>query len=249
MDAPLFSVIIPFRNAGQTLPQTLASLRAQSFGDWEAILVNDASSDDGMAVAQGQARAEPRLRIVDEGLDRPRGAAATRNLGIRLSRGRIVAFLDADDLWRPDKLERQARAFAEGAPIVFSSYQRIDASGQPLGVVAAPPRVGWADALAGNPIGCLTAAFDTARFGRAEMPLLPMHEDYAFWLGLLRGGAVAQGLPEVLADYRVSPGSASSNKARAAAAVWRILGDEGLGPVRRSVSFARYALTGLRRRL
>jgi teichuronic acid biosynthesis glycosyltransferase TuaG len=249
MAGPLFSVVIPFRNAGGTLPDTLRSLRAQTFPDWEALVVNDASSDDGAALVAGLAAQDLRLRLIDERRPGPRGAAGTRNLGIREARGRYVAFLDADDLWRPEKLARQARAFAEGAPIVFSSYQRIDEDGRPLGTVMARPTVTWADALSGNPIGCLTAAFDTALLGRAEMPALPMHEDYAFWLGLLRRGVVARGLPEVLADYRVRPGSASANKLKGAAAVWRILRDEGVAPGTRMLRFSAYAATALRRRL
>lgn len=249
MSTPLFSVVIPFRNAATTLPATLGSLRAQTLTDWEALLVNDASTDEGPGLVRALARQDARLRVIDHGGTVARGAAATRNLGIRASRGRFIAFLDADDLWRPEKLARQSVALAGGAPIVFSSFQRIDMTGRALGLVRAPERVAWADALGGNPIGCLTAAFDTAVCGRAEMPLLPIHEDYAFWLGLLRGGAVARGLPEVLADYRVRPGSASANKIRGAAAVWRILGAEGIGPVARSAHFARYVRAALRRRL
>lgn len=249
MDRPVFSVVIPFRNAATTLPDTLRSLQAQTFRNWEALLVNDASSDDGPALVTALARGDSRLLLLDDGRPGPRGAAATRNLGLRAARGRFVAFLDADDQWRPEKLARQAQAFAEGAPIVFSSYQRIDAKGRPLGIVAARERVTWADALGGNPIGCLTAAFDTDVFGRPEMPALPIHEDYAFWLTLLRGGAVARGLPEVLADYRVQPGSASANKLRGAMAVWRILAAEGIAPPARTVHFTRYALRALRRRL
>ncbi|WP_176559293.1 glycosyltransferase family 2 protein [Rubellimicrobium roseum] len=249
MTVPLFSVVIPFRNAASTLPATLASLRRQTLEDWEALVVNDGSTDRGAALVVDLARQDPRLRLIDEGGVAARGAAATRNLGIQASRGRYVAFLDADDLWRPTKLERQAEAFAAGAPMVFSSYQRMDGDGRALGVVPAAARVAWEDALGGNPIGCLTAAYDTDRFGRAEMPLLPMHEDYAFWLALLRDGAVAWGLPEVLADYRVRPGSVSANKVRGAAAVWRILGAEGVRPAERVLHFSRYVRTGLARRL
>jgi teichuronic acid biosynthesis glycosyltransferase TuaG len=81
------------------------------------------------------------------------------------------------------------------------------------------------------------------------MPRLPIHEDYAFWLRLLRSGAVARGLPEVLADYRVHPGSASANKLKGAMAVWRILAAEGIPPAPRTVHFTRYAARALRRRL
>ena len=249
-DRPRFSVIIPFRNACDTLPATLASLQAQTEPDWEALLVDDASDDGSVALVQAAARKDARLRLLhDPCQDSARGVAASRNLGIDTARGTYIAFLDADDLWLPAKLAAQRRTFETGANIVFSSYRRIDRTGRSLGLVPAPARVNWADALAGNPIGCLTGAWRRSAFPDAHMPLLDMHEDYAFWLMLLRQGATAQGLPEVLAKYRVRPKSSSANKLRAAKAVWDILKLEGLSLRGRVSGFLRYALRGVRQRL
>jgi teichuronic acid biosynthesis glycosyltransferase TuaG len=247
---PLFSVIIPFHDAEATLPETLASLAAQTEPDWEALLVDDASRDGSLAIAMEAQARDPRLRVIHQAAqERPRGVAASRNLGIAAARGDYIALLDADDRWRPGKLAAQAARFAQGADIVFSAYLRVDPQGRSLGVVRARPRVAWADALAGNPIGALTGAWRRARFPQARMPARDMHEDYAFWLMLLREGAVAQGLPDVLAEYRVHPGSASANKRRAARAVWQILGTQGLGGPRRLLCFLRYALRGVARRI
>jgi teichuronic acid biosynthesis glycosyltransferase TuaG len=246
---PQFSVIIPFRNAAATLPQTLASLAAQTEPDWEALLIDDASTDGSIALAADAARQDPRLRLVAHPAAAPRGVAASRNLGIDAARGRYLALLDADDLWLPEKLALQRRALEAGADIVFSAYRRIDPQGRHLGTVDSMPRLRWQDALAGNPIGSLTAAWRRARFPDARMPLRAIHEDYAFWLCLLRTGVEAQGLPQVLAAYRVRPGSASANKLRGAREVWRILGDEGLGLRHRSQGFLRYAAGAAGKRL
>lgn len=248
VSVPAVSVIVPFRNAAATLEATLDSLAAQRFGDWEALLIDDASGDDGPARVAVRAAADPRVRLIRSATHL--GVPGARNLGIRAARGRWIAFLDADDLWHPDKLALQVPVLQAGAPIVFSSYRRIDAAGRPLGTVQAPARVCWRDALAGNPIGCLTAVWDSAVFGRAEMPALDLHEDYAFWLRLLRGGACATGLPQVLASYRVSPGSHSAGKWRAARATWGILRREaGLGLPWAMLGFAGYAFGALRRRM
>ncbi|MCC5968300.1 MAG: glycosyltransferase family 2 protein [Natronohydrobacter sp.] len=247
---PLFSVIIPFHDAEATLPETLASLAAQSEADWEALLIDDASRDGSLAIAMAAAARDPRLRVIhDAAQERARGVAASRNLGIAAARGAYVALLDADDRWLPGKLAAQRAVFAQGADIVFGSYRRVDHRGRVLGTVMAPARVALADALAGNPIGALTGAWRRARFPQARMPARDMHEDYAFWLMLLREGVVAQGLPDVLAEYRVHPGSASANKRRAARAVWEILGQQGLGGPRRLLCFLRYVLTAFARRL
>ena len=248
--SPQFSVIVPFRDAELTLPAALASLAAQTEPAWEALLIDDASRDGSAALVRAAAARDPRLRLLHDPAQGPaRGVAATRNLGIAAARGAYVALLDADDRWLPEKLALQRRAFEGGADIVFAAYRRIDAQGRPLGIVPARARVAWADALAGNPIGCLTGAWRRARFPHVRMPDLPLHEDYAFWLLLLRDGAVAHGLPQVLAEYRVQPGSASADKRRAARAVWEILGTQGLSWPCRSVGFLRYAVGAVARRL
>jgi teichuronic acid biosynthesis glycosyltransferase TuaG len=245
---PRVSVIIPFHNAVGTLAGTVASLRSQTFSDWEGLLINDGSTDGSAELAASLAAQDLRLRVLHTA-DR-RKAAGARNLGIRSAQERFIAFLDADDLWLPDKLSEQIVHLEAGAPIVFSSYRRIDAEGNVLSVVPAKSRVSYQDALGGNPIGCLTGVWDRERFGPAQMPELPMHEDYAFWLGLLRQGAVAHGLPAVLAEYRVAKGSLSSRKLRVAGATWRILRREpGLGVLRASWGMVRYALRAMRQRV
>lgn len=246
---PVFSVIIPVHNAQATLGATLASLQAQTETRWEALLIDDASRDGSLDLARAAAARDPRLQIIHQPQTRPRGAAASRNLGIARAQGRYLALLDADDLWWPDKLAAQRAAFEAGADLVFASYRRIDPAGHVLGIVPAPARVTWADALADNPIGALTAAWRRARFPQARMPLRDMHEDYAFWLMLLREGVVAQGLPQVLADYRVQSHSASANKVRAARAVWSILGTQDLSLPARARCFLHYASRSVSRRI
>lgn len=229
MADPLFTVVTPTRNAAATLGEAVASVRAQTCPDWELLLVDDGSTDGSAALARGFADRDPRIQALR--LDAPRGAAAARNAAIRAARGRYIAFLDADDRWRPGKLAAQGAAFAAGASLVFTAYQRIDREGRPLSRVDVPPRLTYAEALKGNAICCSTAAYDTGVFGRAEMPDLPRRQDYGLWLTLLRRIPEAKGLPEVLLDYRVTPGSLSGNKLAAAAATWRVYREvAGLSP-------------------
>ena len=230
--APLVSVVVPAWNAAATLAAAVASVRAQTLGDWEMIVVDDASTDGTLGLARALAAAEPRLRVLARA--RNGGAAAARNAAIRASRGRLVAFLDADDRWYPEKLARQAAFMAAGGhALVYSGYRRVAADGRPLGTVRPPARVSHAGLLRGNVIGCLTAVYDSAVFGRAEMPELRRRQDYGLWLALLRRVPYAHGLPEPLADYRVQPASLSGGKLGAAAATWALYREvEGLGRAR-----------------
>lgn len=250
MSCPLFSVIIPVHNAEKTIETTVLSLQSQKLQDWEALIVNDASTDRSVEILSKMAVQDSRLHLVNN-LDRkqPLGAAATRNKGLENAKGRYIAFLDADDLWLPEKLTRQHEAFESGADIVFSSYRRVDAAGYNKGIVRARPHVVWQDALAGNPIGCSTGAYRRASFHQARMPLDAWPEDYGFWLGLLRGGTVAVGLPDILAEYRLSAGSVSSNKLASAYGVWRLLGKENISFARRAHGFSNYITSNARRRL
>ena len=111
---PLVSVITPVRDAADTLAETVASVRAQTRGDWEMLLIDDGSTDGSAALAAGFAAADPRTRALP--LGPPLGTAAARNRGIAAARGRYIAFLDADDLWRPEKLARQIPLKFVGEP-------------------------------------------------------------------------------------------------------------------------------------
>jgi teichuronic acid biosynthesis glycosyltransferase TuaG len=221
VNAPAVTVVTPAWNAAATLAEAVASVIAQTRGDWEMLIVDDGSTDGSRPLAEALAAAEPRIRVL--GWDDNRGPAAARNAAIRAARGRVIAFLDADDRWVPEKLELQlAQMAATGCPFVFAAVRRIDAAGRPLGVIPAPARVDYAGLLRGNVIPCQTAAFDRLHFGRAEMPDLPRRQDYALWLQLLARGGEARGLPQPLADWRMRPGSLSSNKLVAAAGTWRV---------------------------
>ena len=246
MSAPRVSVVTPVWNAARTLAETVASVRAQSYGNWEMLVVDDGSTDGSRALAEALAADDPRIQPL--GWGETCGAAAARNAGIRAAAGRFIAFLDADDRWHPDKLARQLGYMVRAdVPLTFTAYRRIDPEGRPIGSVAAPARLTHAELLKGNAIGCLTAVYDTAFFGKVEMPDLRRRQDFGLWLTLLRRIPAAHGLPEELADYRVRPGSLSAGRLDALGANWRLLRDvERLSPPRAAFYLAHHVARSLR---
>jgi teichuronic acid biosynthesis glycosyltransferase TuaG len=250
MSSPLVSVITPAYKAAAYLPATLASVRAQTMPDWEMIVVDDASSDGTADLLAAASRADPRVRAELSPVNR--GSGPTRNRALALARGKYLAFLDADDLWDPVKLERQMTFMEKTrAPFSFSGYRVLSSDGQLLGVVdQIPERLEYGDLLKNSIVGCLTVVLDRRRVGPVEFPPLRTSQDLALWLAILKRGFAAHGLREVLASYRIVGSSATRNKLRAAREVWSLYRDtERLPVLRRSWCFAHYAVRGLRKHL
>jgi teichuronic acid biosynthesis glycosyltransferase TuaG len=244
-EAPTVSIVTAVYNAERFLAETLESVAAQTFPAWEHILVDDHSTDDGAALADAFARRDPRIRVLRQGENT--GAVQARNRGIEAARGRYIAFLDADDLWLPDKLERQLRFMQEtDAAVSHTGYRRMSVDGTRLGGVILPPaRLDYKDLLKNTAIAMSTGMVDTARLDCLTVHSTghrTLRSDLRFWLQALAGGAVANGLRADLARYRVVPGSVSSSWLRSAYWVWRAYrGDQKLNALDAAWCFAHYA--------
>ncbi|MEM7226506.1 MAG: glycosyltransferase family 2 protein [Pseudomonadota bacterium] len=220
-DPPVVSVITPCFNSARFITQTIASVQAQSCGAWEMLLADDVSSDNTREIIEALAAEDPRLRLIRR--EANGGPAAARNSALAEARGRYIAFLDHDDLWRPDKLSRQLAFMAEtDCAISYTAYRRVSArDGKPGGLIRVPPTMTYDRLLKHTAIANLTAMIDQAKTGPIRVPEMP-YDDYALWLSLLRKGFTARGLNEDLARFRVVEGSSSSRKHQAVAWVWRI---------------------------
>lgn len=217
---PRVAVIIPAYNASAFLAETLRSLEAQTFPDWQAVVVDDGSTDATAAIAREAAARDPRIRLVQQS---NRGLSASRNRGMAELPGEYFAFLDADDLWEPRKLELQVQvADALGVGLVFCPFRRFglakvrrDDWSQRLGYVHG---TAWLERLSGgnyiNPSCVLLRGELVARYGGFESGLEGA-EDWELWLRLAAAGVDCYGVPEVLCRYRMHPNSMSQNLARA----------------------------------
>ena len=242
---PLVSIITPTHNSADTLARTLNSVVGQSFENWEHIIVDDASTDTTQDVLVAHCTENTRARWI--GLDTNQGAAVARNTAIQAAQGRFITFLDSDDVWLPEKLEKQLR-FMQSRDIAFSfaGYQKIDEEDAVIGTVHVPARQKYSDLLKNNTVGCLTAMYDSKKLGKVFMPLIRKRQDLGLWLRLLKITPHAYGMPDILAQYRIRRNSISSNKSNAARYTWRLYRDiEGLSLITASYYFTHYALNGV----
>jgi teichuronic acid biosynthesis glycosyltransferase TuaG len=188
------------------------------------IIVDDCSTDDTCNIVTQRMQADQRIQLIK--LSSNQGPAVARNTALHAAKGRYIAILDSDDLWLPEKLERQLVFMAEkGAAMSYTLYRRFfEDSSTPGAVISLQSSFNYRQLLKNTGIACLTVIIDTKITGRIEMQPV-RHEDYALWLKLLKRGIVAQGLMEDLARYRISKASVSGSKLKSVSWVWRIYRD------------------------
>lgn len=244
-DAELVSVIMPAFCAEAYLSQAIDSVLAQSYPNWELLILDDQSPDGTREIAQSYAQRDPRIRCIRN--EQNVGVAQTRNHGIDLSQGDWIAFLDSDDIWHPKKLETQlAAAKSAGADLVYTSYAMFRDEDQRRAEYLVPESVDYESLLLENVIGCSTVMVRRTFLENHRFSSELYHEDYALWLELLRSGAVAVGCPDVLVEWRISKDSRSYNKLNAAKNRWAVYRQAEKLPLWKSASaFAVYAVRGI----
>lgn len=243
------SIIMPSYNAGNLIEKAIESILLQTIENWSLFVVDDASTDESV-LEVSEMITDSRiqfLRLVDKS-----GAVIARNRGLELAQSRYIAFCDSDDIWMPDKLEKQLQAIqGSGHGICCTAYTRIDEEGREFGGVVKPPAVtDYSRLLRSNCIGMSTALIDTHICGEIRLPNIARRQDYALWLQLARQGHTALGLQEPLVQYRVHSGSLSSNKLKAAYYHWKVLRDLEKIPLPQALKcFSQYCLDATKKRL
>lgn len=248
--APLVSIVVPCYNAGAYLGATLDAVLAQTFTDWECVVIDDASRDDSATVLARYAERDTRIRPVYQSTNG--GAAAARNAGLAVIRGRYLAFLDSDDHWLPEKLAKQVAYLREtGAPLVHTSYRFIDERGNFLpGGVKASDRVDLRTYMRNTEIGMSTSLLDREKVGEFSFRDIRLCQDTHLWLVLLRRGLVSRGMAETLVHYRVREGQISGSKVAMAKQVYALYREiDEVGLATQLFSFASYAFNGFRKRM
>lgn len=248
------SIVVPVYNAENFIQSTIAMVQAQTFQDWEMIMVENGSTDDTKVILQDlvENTLDKRLKVIFMDTNE-RGPALARNIGVEAATGRYIAYLDADDVWKRNKLERTLKYMEEKqAGFVFTAYEFGDEQANPTGkIVHVPETLEYKKALSRTVIFTSTVMFDTQKIEKEliKMPLVAS-EDTATWWNILRQGHIAYGLEEVLAVYRRPAVSLSSNKGKAITRIWNLYRNvEHLSVIRSGWYFCGWAVRATLRRL
>ena len=209
----LISIITPLFNSESYIDDMIKSVQAQTYQNWEMIVVNDSSEDDGPNIVDKISRIDKRITLINQ--KKRSGPAHVRNIAIGLAKGRYLAFLDSDDLWHKEKLDKQIQFMQSNQyAFTYTAYEKINESGEVSGIIIPfKDQVTYHDLLKSNHIGCLTAMLDIKLLGeKVYMPIIDKRQDHGLWLSILKREGKAYCLNEILALHRIRTGSISQNK-------------------------------------
>ncbi|MBC9910587.1 glycosyltransferase family 2 protein [Chitinophaga varians] len=213
MEKGLVSIITPVYNAARFVHETIESVMAQTYPNWEMIIVNDGSRDNSEEIILRYQEKDKRIKYISQ----PNGgSAAARNNGLRRANGQYIALLDADDIWLPNFLESQIKLMKEkNAHLVYSSHKRINEQSEPcMPDFLVPEKVDYNSLLKTCSISCCTGLYDAEPYGKVYLreELGSLRDDYVYWLEIIKKVGVAYGNKELIASLRILGSSVTANK-------------------------------------
>lgn len=250
MNEPLVSIITPVYNAERFLSDTIKSVQNQTYKNWEMLLVDDCSKDNSAQIIKEFQKYDNRIKYIK--LEKNSGASVSRNTGIKNAKGRFIAFVDSDDIWKPEKLEIQIKyMLKENLGFTFTSYRYMKENGELTNKIAkAPSKINYNGLLKNTIIGCSTVVIDREIVDYFEMPLVRRGQDTATWLQILRKEKYAYGIEQDLVNYRLVGESLSSNKIIALKRTWNTYRNvEKLGLLKSSYVFCFYVFNAIKKRI
>ena len=208
------SIIVPVYNNHKTLPETLESILQQNYRPIEVIIVDDMSDDESYAFAKAYSKqySQPDTKFTVQQNQINMGAGFTRNRALELATGRYIAFLDADDLWKPDKLDVQTAALkSTGNKVCYAAYEIFNEDPEkPIAIHEVFPTLNYHKLHKTNYLGNLTGIYDAQAIGKIPIPTMRKRQDWAMWLDVLKKAGPAIGVQEPLASYRLGAGLSAS---------------------------------------
>lgn len=247
---PLVSVIMPCYNMALYVSDSIKSVIAQTYPHWELLIVDDASTDETVNIIASYAQSDTRIRFAIK--KQNSGIADTRNQCIQMAQGQFLAFLDADDIWHPEKLEKQLGFMIDkNVGFTYSTYDWIDENGKTLNkFINTIGNLNYETYLRNTIIGCSTVMVNKTIIGDVVVPKFRTSEDTATWLDILKKGFLAYAIDEPLVSYRIRRKSASSNKIKASTDLWKVYRCHEKLPFFKAIYyFSCYAFNAIKKRL
>lgn len=244
----LISIVMPAYNCEKYIGQAIDSVLMQTYTNWELLVINDASTDSTEEIVKRKQKLNPKIYLYSNNVNL--GVSKTRNIGIELANAKWIAFLDSDDMWHPDKLEKQIGILKENeaAQLIYTGSAFIDECGKKAEyILHVPKTVSFQKLLKQNIISCSSVLVNKKKLLNFKMPGDKMHEDYAVWLQMLHEDTKAYGIDEPLLIYRLSSKSKSSNKINAAQMQFRVYRFIGLNILQAVYYMIWYILLNLKK--
>ena len=243
------SIIVPAFNAENTVAETLDSILSQTFSDFEVIVINDCSNDRTIEVLTSYSERDNRIKVYSNAVNS--GVSFSRNFGVKTASSEWIAFLDSDDKWREDKLEKQLGLLEEypDASLIYTGSSFMDENGQEYGyTMHVENKLDYKTLLKRNLISCSSVLVKKSVMEKIEMPSDKMSEDYYAWLKIVKAEKYAYGIDEPLLIYRLSRGSKSSNRIKAAKMHYRAYRAVGYNPISAFFLTFRYVFYSVKKR-
>ncbi len=207
----LVSIIMPSYNGEMYISQTINSIVAQSYRNWELLITDDCSSDKTVEIVKDYVAKDPRIKLYR--LEKNSGPGVARNNSIEEAHGRYLAFCDSDDRWLPNKLEQQLTLLAKkDAACCYGAYYECDGRGNRVSILHVKPILSFKQEKHANQIGMLTGLYDTVKVGKVFMPTIRKRQDWAMWLHVIKKCRFAVGITDPIAEYHIRDNSVSRNK-------------------------------------
>lgn len=218
----LVSIITPTYNCGKYIGETIESVLNQSYKNWEMIIVDDCSTDNTKEVVEKYVKKDNRIKYFF--LEENSGAAVARTKAMKIASGKYMAFLDSDDIWFPDKLEKQLSFMKENNyNFTCTAYEQVDENGNPLNkIIRTKKKTDYNGVLLSCPVGNSTVMYNVEKLGKFVVPNIRKRNDDALWLQILKKEKFIYGMPDVLMKYRVRSNSISRSKVKLIKYHWKL---------------------------
>lgn len=243
----LVSIVMPAYNCEKYVVDAINSVLAQTYQNWELLVLDDGSKDNTPHIIEEFCQQDSRIKALPN--EKNMGVSATRNKGMEHASGEWIAFLDSDDMWEPEKLEKQFKIVEkESAEFLFTGSSYMNEDGEPFkGIFEVPAKVTYKKLRNQNVISCSSVLVKKKYFDNIKMEKDEMHEDYAVWLRVLKMGVIAYGVNEPLLIYRISSNSKSGNKIKTVKMTYKVFRFIGMNPIGSAYFMMRHLIASMKK--